>query len=341
MTRPSKVVLDGVVTSTNVGAAQFDFSNDGVLVYMPGGAEDYYSRVSLIDRSGEGQFLDLEPRMYDYVRFSPDGTKLAIYVESANSRIWTLDLSRKAAPRLLPLGPGSHYNPIWDGPDAVVYSSVRGTESKIWRLGLESNEPPRVLFESESGAWPAAISPDRRWLIFERDPSELAKPGIWMLPLDGSGEPEMLVDTPGVGMNAAISRDGRWIAYQSDETGRDEISVVAFPEPGRPIPISSSGGNRPVWSPNADELLYQEGNWIMSVKMNEEVSAGVDFGEPERLFEFEGVAPPTPERKWDISPDGQQFAATEILDRTGTRTELHVVFNWFEELKRLVPVDGD
>jgi serine/threonine-protein kinase len=224
----------------------------------------------------------------------------------------------------------------------VVYSSVRGTESKIRRLGLESNEPPRVLFESESGAWPAAISPDRRWLVFDQGEVNTEGSGIWMLPLDGSGEPKVIISTPAGAWNAALSRDGRWLAYQSDETGRDEISVVAFPEPGRPIPISSSGGNRPVWSPIEDELFYQEGNRIMAVKMSAGGSGDVEFGEPEHLFQFEGVAPPTPDRKWDISPDGQQFAATEMLDRTGTRTELHVVFNWFEELERLVPTgDGN
>ncbi len=37
---------------------------------------------------------------------------------------------------------------------------------------------------------------------------------------------------------------------------------------------------------------------------------------------------------YDISPDGQRFLMIKVEEGQG---QIHVVLNWFEELKRLVP----
>ena len=46
----------------------------------------------------------------------------------------------------------------------------------------------------------------------------------------------------------------------------------------------------------------------------------------------------TPIRCWDISLDGQRFLMVKVDDRKPQPvTEMILVQNWFEELKRLVP----
>jgi Tol biopolymer transport system component len=37
---------------------------------------------------------------------------------------------------------------------------------------------------------------------------------------------------------AHLSPDGRWVAYQSDESGREEVYVQSFPEPGHKVLVS-------------------------------------------------------------------------------------------------------
>ena len=44
-------------------------------------------------------------------------------------------------------------------------------------------------------------------------------------------------------------------------------------------------------------------------------------------------------RVFDVTADGQRFALIEPGPKELLPTEIHVVFNWFEELKRLVPTD--
>ena len=63
-------------------------------------------------------------------------------------------------------------------------------------------------------------------------------------------------------------------------------------------------------------------------------------------FDSESVVPAfktdfidTPGRSYDVSADGERlFVVKGTRERTGTK--LHVIQNWFEELKRLVPTGG-
>jgi hypothetical protein len=46
----------------------------------------------------------------------------------------------------------------------------------------------------------------------------------------------------------------------------------------------------------------------------------------------------SPDRSWDVSADGQRFLVSRSVESTDKPvTVMHVVLNWAEELKRLVP----
>jgi hypothetical protein len=42
---------------------------------------------------------------------------------------------------------------------------------------------------------------------------------------------------------------------------------------------------------------------------------------------------------FDIAPDGQHFVMIKPDSAWGVATEINLVFNWFEELERLLPSD--
>lgn len=81
----------------------------------------------------------------------------------------------------------------------------------------------------------------------------------------------------------ALSPDGRWLAYVSDETGRPEVYVQAFPNPGARYLISANRGREPVWSRDGRQLFYRGGGRLMTVT----VTAGDSFtaSVPSPLFE--------------------------------------------------------
>jgi hypothetical protein len=65
------------------------------------------------------------------------------------------------------------------------------------------------------------------------------------------------------------------------------------------------------------------------------------FSRPRQLFEGPYVSPSTlgaHARTYDVAPDGQHFLMIQSGEEEGGN-QLHLVLNWFEELKRLVPMD--
>ena len=154
--------------------------------------------------------------------------------------------------------------------------------------------------------------------------------------MEGEPTTKSLIQTEFFDGTPAVSPDGKWIAYQSDAPGQYEVYVRPFPnvEDGRWL-ISSGGGNYPVWAPTGEELFYTSFDRLMAVRIETEPFLA---GNPEILFTGNYFSPIG--RNYDIHPEGQKFLMIKEGEQTGgTRQELIVVQNWFEELKRLVPTE--
>jgi eukaryotic-like serine/threonine-protein kinase len=136
--------------------------------------------------------------------------------------------------------------------------------------------------------------------------------------------------------------DGHWLAYSSNESGRLVVYVQAFPGPGGKYKISRDGGFMPLWSRDGRKLFYQVPWWLRRGQIFEvDVEIGDSFSasKPKHLLEQPpGYLGDQAIRIWDIAPDGQRFLVTKMDDKKRQPvTEMVLVLNWFEELKRLVP----
>jgi len=146
-----------------------------------------------------------------------------------------------------------------------------------------------------------------------------------------------------------ISPDGRWMAYQSTESGRYEVYVQTFPVVGNKKQISNNGGTEPLWSHDGKQLFYRRGpDWVGAEARNEvwvvDVQTGSDLSpsKPRLLFRQPegqlGYGGSDPIRAWDRSPDGKRFLMVQLEERKPQPlTEMVLVQNWFEEVRRLVP----
>ena len=134
-----------------------------------------------------------------------------------------------------------------------------------------------------------------------------------------------------------FSRDGRWLVYASNESGRYEVYVRSFPDGRRTLPISSEGGVSPMWSPDGRELFYWNIDFTKLMKVDISPGQNLSAGTPRLLFEF-AAAVSRMVRVYDITPDGRRFLIREKKNYSlPPVTELNLVRNWFEELKRLSP----
>ncbi len=129
-----------------------------------------------------------------------------------------------------------------------------------------------------------------------------------------------------------FSPDGRWLVYISNESGQDEVYVQAYPGPGGKWSVSTEGGTEPLWSRDGRELFYRQGQQMMAVAGKTESTFSAS--KPQLLFRGLYLFGEFGNRNYDISPDGQRFL---MISQEEAPDQIHVVLNWFEEVKRLVP----
>jgi hypothetical protein len=109
--------------------------------------------------------------------------------------------------------------------------------------------------------------------------------------------------------------------------------VRAFPGPGGKTQISNGGGNEPVWAANGRELFYRNRDWMMRVNVTSQEPLRASRPQPlfEASYDDAGVA----FRGYDITPDGHFIMVRS--ERVSVATKMHVILNWFGELKRRAP----
>ncbi len=153
--------------------------------------------------------------------------------------------------------------------------------------------------------------------------------------MEGEFPSQPLLDDEFTLTAAAISPSGRFIAYGSNESGQPEIYVRPFPnvDDGK-WQISRDGGVEPVWAPQGQELFYRSNQALIVVGIKTEPT--FTQGSPAVLFTGNYLTGQI-NRQYDVGPDGQRFLMIK-QEQTGI-TQINVVLNWFEELKRLVPTE--
>jgi eukaryotic-like serine/threonine-protein kinase len=324
------------------GAAQFAVSGDGTLVYVPSLSVAATARFFWVDRMGHEEPVSAPPGLYLVPRLSPDGGRVAYQTVAGNDTdIWTYEFRRGIFQRLTS-DPGRDSEPVWS-PDGhrIAYHSA-GHEGGPGIFVRAADGTGNVERLTTGTHLPSFWSPDGR-IVF----SDFGTSGITPTsPTDsravrvtGDHRVETLLATPAREGGGRVAPNGRWLAYESDETGENAIFVRPFPAVSTARwPLSSGGGESPVWARNSQTLFYRKGEAVMAVAVRGVTPA--DWGTPERLFEgpYFFIDGPT---MFDVAPDERFLMLKQSGDdgRAPTPDRLIVVQHWFEELKRRVPTN--
>lgn len=325
-------VVQGVLQLAD-GSAQYSISASGSLVYIPGSAQGETRRLVWVSRNGREEAVPAPPRNYTYPRLSPDGRRLAVSVREESSQIWLYDFGRDTLTRLTFAGTGNE-NPAWtsDGKRIAHISNKDGLINIYWESADGSGSLERLTTSQHTDV-PGSFSPDGQLLAYV-DINTTTGYDIWVLRLSNR-KAEPFLNTPSSESAPRFSPDGRWLAYVSDESGRYEVYVQPYPGPGGKYQISTEGGTEPVWNPNGKELFYRSGDKMMAV----DISARSGFSASKSKMLFQGPYVPTTGTLpfYDVSPGGQRFLMFKPAEQTASLTQIVVVQNWFEELRRLAP----
>jgi serine/threonine-protein kinase len=219
---------------------------------------------------------------------------------------------------------------IWtpDGKSiAFASATTQGPPDLFWKAA-DGTDKKKQLAAMDHAQFPTCWSNDARVLLFTDEHPD-TKFDIWFLSME-TGKPQAWLNTKFNETGAVFSRDGKWVAYQSDESGRYEVYVRPFGNPGGREQISTEGGTEPLWAPDKRKLFYRNGDKMMMVEV--ETDSAFTAAKPKLLFEgqFEThrIA-----ANYDITNDGRRFLMIRS-EKESAPKKLQVVLNWSEEVKR-------
>ena len=224
---------------------------------------------------------------------------------------------------------------IWH-PDGmrVTFGSNRQGSWDLYEIDVMTRGEPRPLvvrpYDQYAGSW----SGDGKLLAFaEEHPTTGAD--IWVVSRDE--DPIPVLRTAANEFSPVLSADGGLLAYVSDETGLAEVYVRSQVS-GEKRRVSANGGREPVWSKQGHELFFRKGDQLFSAVVTPDPE--IEVSTPVVLFEMPFERSMVGQNsfsaaEYDVAPSGNRFLV--VSERPAT--EFKVIQNWFEELKRLVPVD--
>jgi Tol biopolymer transport system component len=339
------VVLEGVVTSEGYGATHISCADDGTLVFVAGGPEQFATQISVLHADGRVESVPHPARPYGNLRLSPGADKFAVSVLGANASLWTCDLERETMTKLV--SGWDNFSPVWNrSGNAIAYGWNGPPRGGIMVTAPDGSGSPRLVFAQSLNVYPNSWSPDDQLIVCSGVRTQENGLDVWVVDLNGELTP--IAETPARELRGQFSPDGHHIAYTSDESGRLEIYVQPYPPTGSKWKISRDGGQLPLWSLEGDRIFFWNEQRLMTadVKMNPEFNPG----RARMVLEAEIEV-----NDYDVFPGGDRFL---VLGRRPTQDravasvargaaqgrvfpaqspDLRVVLNWYDELERRVP----
>jgi Tol biopolymer transport system component len=311
--------------------ARFSVSNNGVLVYQAGSAENH--QLAWLDRHGN-LLATVGPRN-DYGGFSlsPDGKHVAVNRDDDPANpfpmIWMMDISHPdAVSRFTDSGVAeANFGPVWS-PDGkrVLFSQGDDRRMHLLRRPLNGGSAELVL-DTEGPKFPADWSSDGRYIAFGSQWPDYRYIHTWVLPFSPTGQAAKalpFLQHPYEEFGARFSPSSnegtpRWLAYTSNETGREEVYVRDFPAGTRKWQISTHGGLLPQWRSDGRELFFlTPAGTLMAVTVKP--TPAFEFSEPKELFQSD-IRHTVPSlqftfNQYAVSQDGQRFLFDHRIPET-------------------------
>ncbi len=226
-------------TSNYAGSFSVSCSRSGVVGYLINAA----AKSNCVEVGADGQTIrtiSARPETIEYLHASPTGEFLGALVTQIRNttELRLFDLAREVSSRLVD---DSLINQLCWSPDGqwVYYASDRVSRD-LFRVAIAGNHKPELVHVTGNlWAAPKDVSADGRFVLFDMlDPK--TQRDLWVLDTTTKAV-RALAAEPCNEFAAKLSPGQHLVALATDESGKSELYVQSFPEPGPRIRVSLSG----------------------------------------------------------------------------------------------------
>ena len=322
-TGEAEQIVDGVAGDANAGSVMFSVGGRGTLAYVPGTPRAVHRSLIAVDAQGTPRTISPDSRAFVSTRVSPDGRRIAIWLEEgASAAVFLKDLSRDPLTRLT--YSGDDHGPVWS-PDGrrIAFESGRASTHHLFVRAADGSGEDRQVTTGDRHHYLNDWSPDAQSLIYTEFHPETSA-DLWLVNVEGPPRPRPFRATRFAEKQAAFSPDGKWVAYVANDSDRNEVYVQAVGGSGNRTQLSSDGGDEPAWSRSGDRVFYRSGNRMMAVGITKTGEAAE--GRPAVVFEGMYHSNISPNRSYDLAPDGR-FIMVSMPDAASAPRQVNVVLN--------------
>jgi eukaryotic-like serine/threonine-protein kinase len=326
------VQLEPRVTAAGTGSA-VGLSAGGTLVYRPSDASTI-SRLELVDTMGRTRSLKQEFAVQGFIRFSPDGKRIAMGLgptgrrsgradEATRYDLWLVDVAtgeptRATSNRLAA-------SPSWM-PDGkrLAHSSLVGDKSELWWSAIDGSGTARLV-ELQGDALYSAVHPDGKSVVVTERTGGRGQLALMRHWLDGSKRVDTLVEERVGGLRPIyprVSPDGRFVTFVDWSNSAVYVKSLMG---SSALQVSLAGTNRNpvVWGKDSRHLYYSLPIGLVAIELETSPSLRVVRRHTITSFPYS--------ENYDLAPDGSTFALVAPVRGTA---DVFVAVNWASEARR-------
>jgi Tol biopolymer transport system component len=335
----SPFLVAGDVLVFNGGATQFTVSDNGIAIVGGTSPVEAGQQLSLVRTDGTVSSLPVRGNL-STPRFSPDGRRIA-YESDLVIRVFDRVTGTDMA---LTEGRNAR-TPTWAPDGQSVRFFLNSGESggggwAVYDAPLADKQAARILFHYQGAASSHLLfgsTPDDSMHLLQLVSIDR---GADLAAFTGGDSPTDYLRARWDESSGALSPNGRWVAYVSTETGRPEVYVRSFPEPGPRIDVSVDGGVEPLWSPEGDAVYFRALSSEEVLRAELSLTGTPVVSPPSRVVAdvWHRASSGFPARRWDMARDGELvFVGGSDSGGDLPIVPLQLIVNFFDLLEERDP----